>query len=336
MKHIVKEGDYLFALSHLMEHGGQLFAGRHPGASNCVVNGSRCTTYWEAHSKTRAKVILLSAEFGIDPTFQTHGRLAKYYLEEILCLPYRGTYFCNDFRKLALEGWHWHYLHNEQGEMGYCFELDVKSAYVSTLLTGKTLLYDKYKGFVNDGGALENLRNSVCLLPKDFRLILLGVLASHSKNFWVRGLAENNESIAMPRSISHISYGAAFNAVHGAILKLYRIMRRAHEIGGEWIARIHTDSLLVKADIPPATLNKLVQHFQRCELELVTKAEGRAYLFDLNSGFIGSKIIGSPRILASHMKASDVKYWASQLDDQLQLKWKEYRVPTDIDTDWSP
>lgn len=336
MKYITLEGDYLSALAHLIREGGQLFSARHRGGSNSVCQGSKITTYWEKDSVMRKKVILLAQDFGLNPEHMTYGRIAKHYLTNIIALPYKNTYFGNEFRHLAKHGEHWHYTYLQSGDLGYCFELDVKSAYLTSLLQGKTMLYDKYKGYVDDGGALENLRNSQELLPKAFRLVLLGCMASHSKNFWMRMQKPDGAMVPEFKSISHIAYGAAFNAVHGAILRLYNLMKTAHNYGGEYIVRVHTDSLLIKSDIPQCRLEKIVNLFVSSGFQLVTKAEGRAYFFDLNCGFIGKHIIGSPQILANNMKSDNVRYWASKLDKDLELNWKQYRLPISVNTEYLP
>lgn len=336
MRYITKEGNYLTALSHLLEEGGQLFPARHQGGSNSVVEGSRCTTYWEKGSKMHGKVILLAGELGLEPEHQTYGRMAKWFLREIINLQPKDTWHCKEFRNLAKDGFHWHYTYLKTGDLGYCFELDISSAYLTSLLSGKSLFYDKYRKFIDDGGALENLRNCKHLLTKDFRMVLLGVLASHSKNFYVRQQNPDDKWIPEFKSISHISYGAAFNAVHGAILRLYNIMQKAHDIGGEDIVRMHTDSLLIRADIDNLKLQRLISYFLKNGFELKTKAEGRAYFFDLNCGFVGTKPYGFRKPLISAMKEHNVKLYKAALEGDLEFQWKEYRLPTDVESTWMP
>lgn len=336
MKHYSKEGDYLTALSHLLEQGGQLYPGRHKGSSNSVIQGNKCTTYWAKDSGMRTKVLLLAAEFGLEPEHQTYSRMAKWYIEKILDLKYKETYHCKEFKNLAKDGYHWHYTYFKQGDLGYCFELDVSRAYLTSLLSGKSLFYDKYRKWIDDGGALENLRNSEHLLTRDFRMVLVGTLASYSKNFQIRTQTPKGAWIPENKSINWVSYGAAFNAAHGAILRLYNIMRKAHNIGGEDIVRMHTDSLLIKASIDNVKLQKLISHFLKNGFQLKTKAEGRAYFFDLNCGFVGRKPYGFKKPLLSAMREKKVSFYEATLDGSLEFQWDQYRLPPQIDKTWMP
>lgn len=334
--YITKEGDKLDAMEELLTHGGQLYPARHPGSPTVLVRGKNITTYWPKDSAMRGKVILLAGEFGLEPQHQTYGRLCRWYVNHLLQIPYQNTYWHPQYLKLAKSAHHWHYQHIQTGDLGYCFEVDISSAYATSLLRGKSFLYDPYKGYMNDGDALDNFRNSLQLLPKPFRLQLLGELATHKRTFFRRLPDGKGNHIADMVTITKVNYGAAFNATHGAILRLYNDMTRLHEIGGNWIKRMHTDSLLVQADIPAATLEKVISCLVKSGYEYKIKAEGRAHFFDQNCGFVGKRVYGSPRILANHMKSQDVRYWSGRLESDLDLNWKQYRLPLDIPVEATP
>lgn len=336
MKYITKEGDYLTALAYLLEQGGQLYPGRHKGSSNTVVQGNLCTTYWPKGSKTHAQVMLLAAEFGLNPEHQTYSRMVRWYLKEVLDLRYQDTYHCNAFKSLAKNGFHWHYTYFKKGDLGYCFELDISRAYLTSLLAGKTLFYDKYRKWIDDGGALENLKNSEHLLTRDFRMVLVGTLASHCKSFQIRKQTEDGKWIPENKVNNWVTYGAAFNAAHGAILRLFNIMQKAHQIGGEDIVRMHTDSLLIKASIDNLKLQRLLSHFLRNGFSLKTKAEGRAYFFDLNCGFVGMKPYGFKKPLITAMREENITFYEQTLDGGLEFQWQDYRLPVDVDKTWTP
>lgn len=334
--YITLEGDQNDGFLQLKKEGGQLFPAKYETGSTTHVRGSRVTTYWGKNSPIRRNVMALAREWNLEPEHQTYGRLAKWYIKNILDLKYKNTYWHNQFRAMAKDGFHWHYLHWVPGDHGYCFEWDIKAAYLTSILQGKSLFYDGYKGYVEDFGALETLRGSLDLLPKEFRLILIGILASHQYRYWINDKKQDSEGVPARVEKNWIEYNACFNAVHGGIYRLWLLMRKLHEIGGDYIVRCHTDSLLIKEDIPPDRLQKIADLICSKGHQITIKAEGRAVLFDLDCGFIGNKPLGGIKLLADRMREQNITLYDQKLKVEVELQWQKYKTGGAIDLSYQP
>ena len=291
-----KTGTWEDALRELEDTGGMLFPGKDSESPTTVVRGKKTTTYWKEGSYKRGELIKLAQEFGFsrqDALKLTGGRLARWYINEVLELPYKDTYFGEKYLKLAREAWHWHYLSVTPGSYLFCVEVDLKSAYHSALLTGESLLLSDNGEWLDDNGALSNIKIQTNMFPKWFRLTLLGTMACHRLGFLHRDKSKDKFEVKYSEQ-SKISYGAAFNACHRAILRNWRIMKELHEIGGEAIVRCHTDSLLIDmARITGAQEQQIFDKLDEYGLETTVKKAGRTSLKDVNTGFVGRHLIGA-------------------------------------------
>lgn len=323
------EGDYLTAYSDVLEGGGQLYPGTGNDSPNVVVRGKLVRTYWKPNSRRRAETHDLARWMGVEPYAATGGRLARHLVENVLKLPYRTTFWNRRYKELAVKGEHWHYCMVAPNESCMGAEFDLKSAYFTSLAQGKTLLYHEGRGYVDDEGALEMLIELVPHLPKWFRLQLLGCLASWNMQFLTRSKKPGEEGILVQKKVFKISYGAAFNAVHRAILRNYKIMERVHEFGGEHIKRMHTDSFFLSWECPVETEQKIFDYLEKTGCRVDVKGSGRAYFFDLNCGFVGNKLVGSPTDVKENMKIRQIKYPSDYRPDEVVNRFKERQLQID-------
>lgn len=301
------EGDYLVAYSDVLRYGGQLYPGNGKDSAAVVVRGSNCFTYWKKDSRRKQEVKELCNFFHLESYGKTGGRIARWLVDEVLVLPYHDTYWHPTYRALAKSGKHWHYSHCDSRQNFWGIEVDIKSAYISSLFAQNSLLYKEGKGYISDNGALDNLKLLTPNLPKWFRLQLLGLLSSWRFTFLARDKSDSNSNELKLKYYYKVSYNAAFNAVHRAILRNYKIMQKIHQIGGQYIRRMHTDSFFLDVDCPEEIENKIWQYIEEKQLKWDIKGCGRCFFFDLNTGFIGNKFVGAPIDVASHMREENIK-----------------------------
>jgi hypothetical protein len=316
MKYIEYDTGYTGALDALLSSGGQMFSGDSKDGCHVVNRGSICSTFWEPFSAKKGKVTEACLTFGYDPYAMTGGRLCRKIIDDIIELPYKNTYYSNTYRDLAKDGYHWHYQHCELGSQGYVVEVDLDAAYMTQFLRLPSMILKDVNDFASDNGSMERLRDIMPLFPKWLRVQFLGVLASHSRQTLTRVM--NGDSYEVKRSIcSSITYGASFNAAHRAILRVYKIMKHIHELAGEYCVRIHTDSFCLRSNTPKDILISIAEFLQKVEQPSNVKAYGKSYFFDLNSGIIGKKLIGSKLQVSQELK--EVGYKQSREDTDLDL-----------------
>ena len=307
MNYIDMVGDYLVAYSDVLANGGQLYPGNGKESASVVVRGKNCFTYWKKDSKRLQEVKSLCAYFGLDPYGKTGSRVARWLIDDVLQLPYQNTYWHPKYRAIAKSGHHWHYCYCDEKKPFYAIEVDLKAAYISSLFALPSLLYKEGHGYLDDNGALENLKVITPELPKWFRLQLLGVLSSWRFTFLARDKANKDSKELSLKYYYKVSYNAAFNAVHRAIIRNYKIMQKIKEIGGEHIRRMHTDSFFLDIDCPPTVENQIWDYIDSKGLHYDIKGCGRCFFFDLNTGFIGNRFVGAPIDVASKMRQEGIK-----------------------------
>lgn len=312
------------ACMYVKENGGQLFPGNGKGSANTVVCGRKTIVFWEPDSPKRAQVSQLCKELNLDPYAATGGRIARYLLGEIIQLPYEKTFWNKRYQRLAKSGQHWHYYHVEPWQFFYGAEFDIKSAYFSSLTQSKSLLYVEGKGYVDDSGAMDSLKVLVPSMPKWFRLQLLGVLASWQLKFLSPSNAEEDRGKLVVKTIPKIQYNAAFNCVHRAILRNYKIMEKIHLIGGGYIKRMHTDSFFLSWDCPVSVESEIFSYLESKGCEVSVKASGKAFFYDLNTGFIGRKFVGSKIDVIELMRANGQKMGRTNTPPQVSERFQKY------------
>lgn len=321
-------GGYVQAYQNVLDNGGQLYPGRGKQSASVVVQGKNCYTYWPEGSKRRREVQELSAFFNLDSHGKTGGRLARWLIDTGLGIPYKGTYWSAQYRQMAKSGHHWHYSYVEPNKHFVGLEMDIKSAYTSSLLAGKSLLYHPSKGYLPDNNALENLSVLLPDLPKWFRLQLLGCLSTWQITFLARSKDPKKSLELELKSYKQIPYGAAFNATHRAIYRNYKIMERIHKIGGEYIKRMHTDSFMLDVKCPRKVAEELKSYILDKGLRLDVKRTGLSYFFDLNTGFCGKQFIGAAIDVMDSMKQANVKMQDTSYPPELVDVYGDYLVET--------
>lgn len=321
MEYIVHEGDYGTALSSLLEGGGQFFPSKSPDGSNVILRGNKCHIFWKSGSSVRAKLIEACGIFGYEWETMTASRLCKNVLKDYACLDSEGTFWGKGYRDMALSGEHWHYQFVEPGYHPYLIEFDIKSAYFSSLWHGKSLLLDEKKGWLDDGGALNNLKHLSELMPKWMRLMMLGIIAAHKMQYYVIDKEYKEGDRLVLKTRENIVYGAAFNAAHRAIKRTHSLMARIHQIGGEYIKRIHTDSFAVTPDMPVDVEKEIFGLLERNNYRYSVKGCGTSHFIDLNTGLIGKKLIGSRHDVLTEFRDKHVKIDRYELSAEELARW---------------
>lgn len=310
-------GDYATAYADVAVNGGQLYPGNGKDSANVVVRGRNCFVYWKIDSRRHQEVKELCQFFNIDSNCMTGGRLARYLINDVLELPYKDTFWSKRYRTLARQGNHWHYTHVIPWQQHLGVEFDIKSAYMSSFLQFPTLLYKEGVGYLPDNNAMEGLRVIIPTVPKWFRLQLLGCLASWRFGFLTKDKKSLDSSELIYKSIQKITFNAAFNTAHRAILRTFKVMEKIHKIGGQHIKRIHTDSFFLSWECPEEIENEIWSFLESKGLEVSVKGSGEAFFFDLNTGFIGKKFVGSALDVASLMRENGVKRKPKTHEEQL-------------------
>lgn len=292
-KYFQYQATYPEALAEFLLSGGLFFPSKTPDAPSTIVRGRSIFTYWPPQSALRAKVLSLALTFGCEHPAPTVGRVCRWFISDFLELPFEGTAWAKSYRALAAKGTHWHYLYVDTRDSYLGVEIDLKSAYFSSYLRGGSLLYSPRYGYLDDGLARDKLVAFLELVPKWFRLSMLGILAGHRMKFCTRGLTTSGTAELLFKSIPKISYGAAFNAAHRAIVRNYKILQKVHSLGGEWVRRIHTDSFFLDAHCPDVQERRIFDYLSDKGCEFSVKGVGNAYFWDVNTGIIGRKYVGA-------------------------------------------
>lgn len=306
-RHIIQKGTFETAQLALSKKGGQLFPARDDDGPFIHVVGSVVTTYWPEHSKRRGYVMELAKQLGFDPNIATTSRLIRFLLDDVMTVPYENTFFDIKWRGLALKGNHWHYLHCIPGKYEYCIEIDLVSAYWTAFTSQPSMLLGQHKTWIDDGGALESFKVLMLGLPKPFRLAFLGSLASWRHSFWTKDKKDPTGASLVLKQRTEIKYGAAFNATHRAILKVWKMMEAIHRLTGSDCVRIHTDGIILDCTNGMKWEAELEDFILGQGFDYSVKASGDTWLMDVNSGIIGRKIMGAHCMVADAARASGIK-----------------------------
>lgn len=326
-------GSYLETLGEFERIGGRLFPQRSPDSPSTIVSGNRCITYWDEKSRLLPKCKTLCRELGFDWNGQTPGRIARQVLSEVVGLEKQEHGWGKLYHKMAKDGGHWHYTHVETGYHPYLIEFDLKSAYFTSLFQGRSILYHDYKGFVEDDGMLDNLRAIETLLPKFMRLIILGILASHKMQFYVKDKSSQDCFLMVLKTLPKIEYGMAFNAAHKAVRRTFELMRKIHRIGGTHIKRIHTDSFALSFDTPQEIESEIFNLLERNHYPVSVKAQGSAHFLSLNEGLIGTKLIGAKDLVFKEFREKQIRIDKHELNYDEFKRWelRQEKVKTELE-----
>lgn len=281
------------AVLFLCNNGGLLFRGRSPQHPSVVVLGSQVHTWWPPRSGMRAQVTELAEMLGYDAEHLTAGRLARKVLKDLVGLDCKETTVSPHYKRIARAGWHWHHLSCIPGYHDIVAEFDLKSAYATSLCNSPSFYFCPKEGYLPDGGALDNFRNLLPVLPKWFRLVLLGVVASYEMQAFTVDRSKPDQPLRVVK-VPKISYGWAFNAVHSAILRVFALLDKIKNFGKDYIVRTHTDCYWLKVDSPDEIEKVTSKWVREAGFELVCKRWGACWLQDVNTGVIGGHRLGIP------------------------------------------
>lgn len=310
----IKEGSLETALLELLSKGGQVFPGRDGKDGITYMCGSKQTIYWLPNSLKYKQLYDLAVDLKLsDPELVTGGRLVKHILK-ICDVRYENTYFHHYYRKLAVKGDHWHYQYYQEGKHGFCYEIDLKSAYWTSFINNKTCLLLAPNCWGGDNGALLNLKALFNDMPKFFRLQFLGTLASWQMKFYTK----NSQNKIILANRKNISYGALFNSTHKAIKDTYNLLKEIHKRLSATCVRCHTDSLLIKKEQNLEQIRTEIGLLQSKGYNVSCKRYGDTWIKDLNTGFVGKFPIGSKKLSLDFAKADGIKL-KSKLSSQEEI-----------------
>lgn len=352
MSNINIEGNYLDALKELERSGGILFKPKKAFGSSeptTLQLGQKTLTYWpEGSYKKREELVEIAEKLKIpenilgNPWNLTSGRLARKFLDTIIKAKnfnadphpkkYAKYYGKEKYLPMAKEGSHWRFEYFNTQEPCYAIELDIKSAYFTSLLNLDSLFLHEKMGFRPDGGAIERLRGYAPILSqyKFFRLQLLGILSSHSKEF----IKRDEKGNLLEQELESIEWGSAFNAVHEAIKRLYTAMEHSAQMLGKYLIRSHTDCLLIRADCPEEVEKRVVNYLTQKGFSLACKEGkigyriGLSKFWELNTGFIGRYTIpkSMPKDIRERIKEEgiDIEEIYKPIPQEIIKRWEDW------------
>lgn len=336
MQYTTQHSGYPGALLFFQENGGQFIPRKRKDGTSTVVLGKSVHTFWEPDSTSYHKCKAAAISFGFPHEHFTPGRLAKFILKEVCKLEPKGTEPDRKIIQLAKDGFHWHYTHVIPGYHPYLLEFDLCSAYATSLASQESFFFNQFAAVPSDGGSLANFRALMPSLPKWLRMIILGTIASHRMTFGVMPNRASGDFKIIWKTIHKIDYGAAFNQVHRAILRVYRVMRRIHEIGDIHIKRMHTDSFALSGDCPTQVESDIFDYLANQGFEVACKAQGTSHFLDLNSGIIGRKFIGVPLEIRTVLSAQKLKPKRYYLDNHSAALWEHRGIQADTERKGQP
>lgn len=305
--YIIEPGTFEKGIQLLHAKGGQLFPQRTPDHPITHLCGSNVTTYWPEKSRVRGLVTQLATQVGYDPEIATGGRICRHIADDILELPYQKTDYSNKWLRLARGGTHWHYLYAKPGLYDYAIEIDVKSAYWASFMTGKSTLLRGDGTWLDDGGKLQDFGTLMATLPKWIRVAMLGQFSSWRSQYYVKPKIVETGWELEHKTFCQVKTGALFNATHRAIARVWKFMQAVHNLLGDDCLRIHTDGVIINCSHNMDFEQPLEDLFKLWGFDYTVKGFGHCWIHDANSVVLGQKIAGSKRYIRDEMVAQGVK-----------------------------
>lgn len=329
-------GDWGDATDHLYKFGGQLFPTRSKEHSISHVRGAISTTFWPAHSPVRGRTMLLADQLGYDPHTATTSRLAKHVTNTLCQIPHKGTEMGWKWKRLARGGKHWHYLYHQPGLYDWAVELDVKSAYWASFLTGESTLLGPDDRWIDDGGAFEHLKAIMDIAPKTFRVAWLGSVASWRSSWYTRALDPKGRWTLERKERETWKFGALGSAAHRAIARTWGFMSEVHKLLREDTLRIHTDGVIVNCTNGMDWEEPLDKLFKAWGLDYSIKGFGHCWIQNSNSCVLGKKVAGIPKQIAEDAKRAGVQVIYDKKPPHEHRFWSAYPAGIDPDVEVDP
>jgi hypothetical protein len=306
-KYITDIGTFERGIQLLHEKGGQLMPQRSPDHPTTHVRGGVVTTYWPPASRVRGLVTSLATQVGYDQETATGGRICRHIADDIIGVPYKGTDWSQKWFRLAKGGNHWHYLYAKPGLYDYAIEIDVKSAYWSSFMSGKSTLLRGDGTWIDDGGALADFGTLMDTLPKWLRVSMMGGFASWRKEYYMKPKNPQNGWELEHKTSTYIKTGALFNSTHRAIAKVWKFMQALHNLLGDDCLRIHTDGVIINCSHNMDFEVPMEELFKKWGFDYTVKGFGHCWIHDVNSVVLGQKIAGSKRYIRDEMVSQGIK-----------------------------
>lgn len=305
--YIIETGTFEKGIQLLHERGGQLFPQRTPDHPVTHLCGRTVTTYWPPKSRVRGLVTHAASLVGYDPEIATGGRICRHIANDVIQVPYQGTDYSSKWHRLAKGGSHWHYLYARPGLYDYAIELDIKSAYWASFMSGKSTLMRGDGSWIDDGGKLQDFGVLMDTLPKWLRVSMLGQFASWQSKYFIKPPNSQTGWELEEKTFCQVKTGALFNATHRAIARVWKFMQAIHQLLGDDCLRIHTDGVIIDCSKSMDWEQGVEDLFTRWGFEYSVKGFGHCWIHDVNSVVLGQKIAGSKRYIRDEMVAQGVK-----------------------------
>jgi hypothetical protein len=104
-------------------------------------------------------------------------------------------------------------------------------------------------------------------------------------------------------------------------------MKRIHEIGGEQIKRIHTDSFAISCDCEGVVETNIMEFLGKHNYKTTVKGYGSSHFLNLNEGLIGGKLIGMKESVFEQLRANSVKIPKIEMTKEQKARWENYIFP---------
>jgi len=282
------------SLHELMERArreGVLFRNRTDLDSASLVVGKKVYLWRTDWNSDRYKGLIdVCIKFNLDADLETlsPSLVAKKFCAQVLQIPPIPRGISKLPKKYCEDRKYWHYLYYKRGAYSYSWELDIKSAYMSYLLSNPSPYYYPRLGYREKPLLRSCLAELMKEIPKPFRLMLFG--------FWSSNIITGEKWEGTPTSgrwmkftIPKVFSAPIFNACHLAMKDLYEDMNSVKTSLGTACVRCHTDSFLITPEIERKQLISAFYPLMERRIKVAIRGVGESILYDVNNGLIAGR-----------------------------------------------
>lgn len=294
-RHIVSTLPELLAMA---QEGGILFRSQRDLDSASLVRGRKVYLWrqdWESDRYKCLQQVVTEFNLDLDPSTLTPSQVSKKFSKELLLIPNISRGLATVPKQLCKDKSHWHFLKYQRCRVPISWEFDIKSAYVSYLLSNPSPYYYPVIGYKPQDILRARLAEAMKVIPKPFRLMLFG--------FWCSDCITGEKWNPHPKyqrfekfAISKVYSAPLYNACHLAMRDLYRDMRRISQTLGKGNIRSHTDSFLVTPSVERKTLFKAFIPLVDRKIKLEQRGFGESILYDINNGIVAGRMAMHPSV----------------------------------------
>ncbi len=315
----------------MAREGGVLFRSQRDLDSASLVKGRKVYLWRQDWNSDRYKCLVQVVNdfnLDLDTSTLTPSQVSKKFSKDLLLLPNITRGMATIPQRLCKEKSHWHFLKYQRCRVPISWEFDIKSAYVSYLLSNPSPYYFPVVGYKPNDILRTRLTEAMKVIPKPFRLMLFG--------FWCSDCITGEKFNKDPKvqrfekfAIYKVYSAPLYNACHLAMRDLYKDMRRISQTLGKGNIRSHTDSFLITPSVERKTLFKAFIPLVDRRIKLEQRGYGESVLYDINNGIVAGRMamhpsvrvildrINPPPIVEPVLSSSSVQQ--SDIDEFLQL-----------------